>query len=340
MRVLIHLFAILTSLTGALCKHTEPHDLVTPQVVHTFPNGTSLENLAIRASGEILCTVLSAPEIYQLDPIENSSAKLVHSFPGYTSVLGIVEMQPDQFYVVAGNVTFATFSSVQGSWSAFHVNMSEFDINGAATVTKVTDFPDALLLDGLGVLSREQGLVYVADIYAGVVSILNVNTGDHYVAINNSLTVAGPPNFTSAGVNGVHVFEEPNGTLYLYFSNTAQSLLARIPINANGTPAGEPEVVVSGIKVDDFTFDSDGNILQAVLGSNEVAKINVTTKKVTIIAGNPSSTELMSVTSAQFGRLCDDEDTLYVTMNGANFSDIALVVPGALKMLKLGPRLV
>ncbi|GAW03041.1 quinoprotein amine dehydrogenase beta chain-like protein [Lentinula edodes] len=328
----------ISSAAGALCASV-PHKratLVTPQVVHTFPNGTNMENLAVRASGQILCTIITAPDLYQVNPSVNSSATLVHSFSGYETLFGIAEVQPDQFYVLAGNASAATLTSVEGSWSAFHVDMTSFESSGAATIDKVADFPDALLLNGMGLLNLEEGLVYVADPYAGAISILNVNTGAHYVAINNSLTIPAAPFTTPLGVNGVHVFQEPDGPLYVYFSNTAQSLLARMPIDATGTPIGDAEVVASGIMADDFTFDSDGNVLQAVIGSDEIVKIDPSTGTVTVIAGSPNNTELRSVSAAQFGRLSNETTTLFVTLNGGNLGAGGPVVPGAVKMLDLG----
>lgn len=132
-----------------------------------------LENLAVRASGEILATMTTGgPNIWMLDPVANSPATLVYSFAGYSSVLGIAEMHPDQFYIVAGNLSFsptAGITPVTRSWSAFHVNLTQFDANRAVTASKIADFPDAVLLDGLCVLSLEQGLIYIADAYAGIV---------------------------------------------------------------------------------------------------------------------------------------------------------------------------
>ncbi|KAJ3740399.1 hypothetical protein DFH05DRAFT_402137 [Lentinula detonsa] len=315
------LITLLSSAAGALCATVsyKRTTLVTPKVVHTFPNGTNMENLAVRASGQILCTIITGPDLFQVDPIVDSPATLIHSFTGYETLFGIAEVQPDQFYVLAGNASAATLTSVPGSWSAFHVDMTSFDSEGTATIDKVADFPDALLLNGMGLLNQAEGLVYVADPFAGAISILNVNTGDHYVAINNSLTVPAAPFTTPLGVNGVHVFQQPDGPLYVYFSNTAQSLLARMPINATGVPTGDAEVVASGIIADDFTFDSAGTI--------------------TVLAGSPNNTELRSVSAAQFGRLSNDSTTLFVTLNGGNLGAGGPVVPGAVKMLELGTTL-
>ncbi|KAJ3993075.1 hypothetical protein F5050DRAFT_1801438 [Lentinula boryana] len=347
MHVSFGLIALLSSAAGALCATVSykrsltinAATLLTPQVVHTFPNGTNMENLAVRASGQILCTIITGPDLFQVNPIVDSPATLIHSFTGYETLFGIAEVQPDQFYVLAGNASATTLTSVPGSWSAFHVDMTSFDSEGAATIDKVADFPDALLLNGMGLLNQAEGLVYVADPFAGAISILNVNTGDHYVAINNSLTVPAAPFTTPLGVNGVHVFQQPDGPLYVYFSNTAQSLLARMPINATGVPTGDAEVVASGIIADDFTFDSAGNVLQAVIGSDEIVKINPATGTITVLAGSPNNTELRSVSAAQFGRLSNDSTTLFVTLNGGNLGAGGPVVPGAVKMLELGTTL-
>ncbi|KAF5366661.1 hypothetical protein D9757_012769 [Collybiopsis confluens] len=54
-----------------------------------------------------------------------------------------------------------------------------------------------------------------------------------------------------------------------------------------------------------------GTLLEpAVIGSSEIVKINPTTKTVTTISGSPDSTELSSVSAAQFEGLSGEETTL------------------------------
>ncbi|KAF5370550.1 hypothetical protein D9757_010134 [Collybiopsis confluens] len=337
MRVSLSLITILSSVAVAFCAYL-PHKRATlaAAVVHTFDTGTVMENLAIRATGEILATVISSPDLWQVDPAAATGATLIHTFDGFECVFGIIELQSDQFYVLVGNADIENLTPVPGSFVAFRVDMSSFNTAGTTTITQIASFPDSQLLNGMGILDAGQGLVYVADSFAGTISVLDVNTGVSFVAINNSLTVPGAPMTTPLGVNGVHTTQDASGQFYLYFSNTAQSILARVPIHSDGTPAGDPEVIASGIIADDFTFDSDGNIMQAVIGSSEIVKINPTTKTVTTISGSPDSTELRSVSAAQFGRLSGDETTLYVTLNGGNLGDGGAVVPGAVKMIPLG----
>ncbi|KIK65762.1 hypothetical protein GYMLUDRAFT_240238 [Collybiopsis luxurians FD-317 M1] len=304
----------------------------TIQTVHTFSNGTVMENLAIRSNGQILASIVTAPDLYLLDPKVNSPATLVHSFYGYECVLGIAELEEDQFYVVTGNATAATLDYVEGSWTAWKVDMTSYRRDSSHFVTKIADFPQAKLLNGVGVLSKGNGLLYLADSFVGAISVLNVRTGHNYIAINNTYTVPGEPYTTPLGVNGVHVYQASSSdTPYVYYSNTAQSILVRMPIHlVDGTAAGKPEVILSGFETDDFTFDSNGNVLQAAIGSNEILKINPNTKKYTVVGGSVNSTELEAPCSVKLGRLASDTNVAYVTLNGGG------KVPGAVKMLYLG----
>lgn len=67
----------------------------------------------------------------------------------------------------------------------------------------------------------------------------------------------------------------------------------------DGTHAGDPEIVLSGFEMDDSTFDYEGNVLQAIIGSNVVMKIYPHTKEVTIFGGSVNSTELTGPSAVQ-----------------------------------------
>ncbi|KAF5361573.1 hypothetical protein D9757_011544 [Collybiopsis confluens] len=305
----------------------------TIQTIHTFSNGTIMENLAIRSNGQILATVVTRPDLYLLEPKVNSPATLLHTFTGFQTVFGIVELENDQFYVVTGNASVLALTSVQGSWVAWKVDMHAYSRGSKNFVSMVARLPGPKLVNGVGILNKEAGLLYLADPFGGAISVLNVYNGHQYVAINNSLTIPGPPYNTTLGVNGVHVYQaNSRATPYVYWSNTAQSKLVRMPIHlSDGTPAGRPEVILSGYELDDFTFDSQGNILQAVIGSSSIFKINPNTKKYTVVGGSMDSTELAGPSAIQLGRLSSDKNVAYVTLNGLG------KVPGAVKMLNLGP---
>ncbi|KAE9405881.1 hypothetical protein BT96DRAFT_1015353 [Gymnopus androsaceus JB14] len=262
----------------------------------------SLENLAVRHTGEIIVGFRQWP-----DPLPNRTKS-------YIDIHGIVEVAQDQFYVTCGNLSLVTHIDVPGSPSVFHVNMTGFPEH--LEVNEVAHFPEARILNGMTLLSEEKGLVYIADSRVGVVNLLNVYTGEFFVAINNSLTNQPPgADEISNCVHGVHV---PKSNKYLYFSNFAQGIIARVLIHPDtGLAAGEPEIIKSNLTtVEDFVLDKDLNIFTALFVTNEFVRVDGKTGEVLVLAGNENSTEYKWAASVRFGRLASDKGDLYATING------------------------
>ncbi|TRM62408.1 hypothetical protein BD626DRAFT_458868 [Schizophyllum amplum] len=309
------------SLTPALYTG-QGHQDGAPSVheVYSFPVNTSVENLAVRRTGHILANVDSAPELYQIDPFCNDAKPtLIHEFEGYGSLLGIVEVEHDQFYVAAGNFSVFTLEAVAGWWAIFHVDLSSFSARGdgsvesAAIVEKVAEIPEAELLNGLGLFSVEDGLIYAADSGSGIIYLVDVHTGDYWPAIQDPLTIKGEPLPDFASANGVHYNA---ATQSVYFTNIGQEVFGRVPVFANGSQAGAAEVVMQGEMCDDFLLDDAGNAIIAVYGSNDVIRVDVANGNSTVIAGNANSTELEAVTAVAWGRTARDSGSLYVSRNG------------------------
>ncbi|KAJ3731624.1 hypothetical protein DFJ43DRAFT_1039911 [Lentinula guzmanii] len=302
----------------AASRESESQNVVV-ETIHRFaPNlSISLENLAVRQTGEIIVTFDNHPTIYQIEPEVNGTATYIHTFEGYIGLHGIVEVQPDQFYITAGNLSLVTHIDVPGSSSVFHVNMTRFPEH--IEVHKVADFPDSRILNGMTLLSKEEGLVYVADSRVGVVNILNVNTGKHFVAINDTLTNQ-PPGASEISncVHGVHVIQAtPYSQKYLYFSNYAQGIIGRVPIHDDGLASGLAEVVVGNLTTpEDFILDKEGNIFLALFEANEFIRIDAETQRITVLAGNPDSPEYKWAAAVEFGRKESDKNSLYATING------------------------
>ena len=80
-----------------------------------FPNNDQAENIKPRLNGQILVTINTSPVLYQIDPFRTQVGSIIHTFHGYTSLFGIVELQPDVFYLIAGNYTGAPESVPYGS---------------------------------------------------------------------------------------------------------------------------------------------------------------------------------------------------------------------------------
>jgi hypothetical protein len=193
------------------------HTTLTTHDIYQFPNETWLENLVIRQNNQILVTVLSVPELWQVDPFHaNSPATLVCRVPGATGLLGIVELQGDVFYAIAGNFTIATTESTSGSYSIWKIDIRS--ILRPAIVSKLTDIPEAVFLNGMAVLNKSKGLVVIGDAGAGVVFTLDVGTGRYSKTIDDPTMK--PTDSFPIGINGMKI----RGG-YLYYSTTAQELL-------------------------------------------------------------------------------------------------------------------
>ena len=266
----------------------------------------------MRENGQILVTLLTTPQIYQVDPFEIQAPILVHTFPNATSLLGIVETYPDIFYVVVGNWSTVKLSSTPGSYSVWKIEMSCFLLDQGyvpAVVTKVADLPDAMFLNGMTVLDKESGLLLIADSEAGVVWRLNVYTKEVTQIIDDPLMKA--TSVPSLGINGVKVRSG-----YLYFTNSNQALLARVPINTDGTAASEASVVTANAMADDFQFDARGDVFIAQNPVNELAFVEAEGGPETVLVGDPDSLILAGPTAVQFGRTALDFESLYITSTG------------------------
>jgi hypothetical protein len=309
------------SVNGLALSRIDARATLPTRDIHQFPNNTWLENLAVRQDGQIIVTVLSAPELYQVDPFHaNSSPTLIHRIPGATGLLGIVELQQDEFYVIAGNWSVKTFETTNGSYSVWKIDMRKSkvldgSIHPPPIVSKVTDIPEGVFLNGIAVLNTSKSLVVVGDAGAGVVFTLNVKTGKYSKTIDDPTMKPGAS--LHLGINGV----KTRGR-YLYYATSEQEIFCRIPINGNdGTPTGSAEVIAKNVFGDDFSFDPAGNAYIAKNFKDTVAKITPE-GVVTVVAGSLNSTEVAGATATEFGRTRKDRSVLYVTTSGGFLSPV------------------
>lgn len=265
--------------------------------IYDFGKGTWVENLAVRSNGQILVTLLTAPEVHQVDPVQKS-ATLVHTFPSALGCIGITELGSDIFYVAVGNLSTKTFTAPTGTFSVWKIDMNQ----NPATVSKVADFPQVNSFNGM---TPHNGLLLIADSGAGAVWSLNVNNGQTMKVIADPLMAptASPP----TGVNGIKVRNN-----FLYFTNSNQAIWAKIPINGDGTPAGSSTIEIPNFTAtDDFQFDYIGDPVFA--GNNKLRARSVLGGAVV-----PVSTDalLSGSTACKFGRTWSDWPSLYVSTNG------------------------
>lgn len=299
-------------------------------VIHQFPVGTWVENLALRRNGKILATTLSSPDIYQVDPEGRKPLKLIHHFDTATSCTGITKMGREQFYAIAGNFSLSTFQAVPGSWSLYKVDLRPYrpmvTKSKPARVSLVASFPGSIFLNGITVLSKSKKWLLVSDSGAGVVYRVEVKTGKVVKVLEDELMQPQSPSVF--GINGIEIWNDQ-----LYFTNSDRNILARMLIEDDGTSRASAVLVTSVNGPDDFSFNKEHNVVVAQSGVDLLGRVADGGEIVTL-AGGPSSgapsndtlSTLFGPTAIRFGRgkkrgndkssKDDDWTTAYISTNG------------------------
>lgn len=323
-------FTGLTAALAASARRVPSTANVSVSVLHTFDYPSWLENLAIRSNGEILTTRLDTPILYQVNHLTGTPVE-VATWDGsvWVGALGIAEGKADKFYVIlAAPFEDGTFLKTGGVNSIFEVDLNTFELGADgtgveqnATVRHVTDIPEADFLNGMAALDDEH--VYVSDVYSGTVYLVDVETGNYTLAVDDPLlkwTVAGDTPPTYLGSNGLKLHGG-----YLYWSNTAGGFIGRVKVGTDGLPIGKASVAVTGVpRADDFQFRSDGTLFVAqnqwdtLSVAYPAPKCNTSVPGVAI-AGSNTSTLLAGVTSPKFGRTSKDSSRLYLSTSGGKW---------------------
>ncbi|POR33738.1 Uncharacterized protein TPAR_06056 [Tolypocladium paradoxum] len=334
------LFIASAALLGAAAAAPAHHDGHT-QTVFEFPNNSFIENLAVRSNGQILVTALTSRELVLVDPRRAGDSVLVHEFTEANALTGIAEYEPDVFAVITGDYHFMTPNLGAGTWALWSVDMRGVKVeNGglvpAPKISKIKHVPESQLFNGISVLSRKDKTLLVGDSKAGVIYRVNAKTGDYQVVINCTYT---SPLNTPHGVNGLHIRGDT-----LYFANSGQFQIFKVPIHEDGTAAGQFTAVAKAQRpmevYDDFTLDCEGNIFTSTGGANSIVKVSPDGKRQVVVAGSLNSTDVAEPTAATFGRGQFDKDVLYVTTAGGSAIPVNghIIIPGKLLAIKTHSR--
>jgi hypothetical protein len=294
-------------------------------LLYQFPNGTWIENIAVRSNNQLLLTLLSTPDLYAFDPsMPNSKPALIHTFSNATAVFGIAEYEPDVFAVSVGNYTFRA-GATYGTFAMYKVDFSTCADNSTAkpSVSLIAPVPQAGLINGICALPNDPGALLLGDINKGQVYRLDTHTAEVSIAIppTNPLVAIANGTFGNVGVNGIH----PLGH-FLYALNTGSGVYGKITITSEGTPVpGTHPVIIShaanGTNWDDFALDRHGNAYAVTSSGNTVVKITPDGKQI-LLAGHANSTEIAEPTSAALSRGDIDEKKLYVVTGGGALGPI------------------
>jgi hypothetical protein len=172
------------------------------------------------------------------------------------------------------------------------------------TIELLAKLPEAFFLNGLTKLKDDCYLI--ADSYRGAIWELNIVTKAVNIWLAHPDLARSSPEEVFPAVNGLKIYEN-----FLYASNTQKQQIVKIPIGVDGQ-AGEPEIWLTEINLDDFAFDQEGNLYGTTHVFNSVVKITPDRTVTTIAAlaeGMAGSTALAFGTG-------DDRSRLYVTTNG------------------------
>lgn len=290
--LIVFLFAVITT-----SLDPGPFNL---REVHQFPNGTWLENIAVRPNGNILVSVASRPELWEVTPLAqspgNSQAQLIHRF-SHTEmgmVTGITELTSDVFAIIVPN-------------TVWKVNMT---VQGQITPTRIATLEDARSLNGMDLLDTERGTVAISDSEAGLVWRLDTNTGDYSVMLEDDTMTPNTKLGPLIGINGLKTLHD-----YVYYSNTPNQILCRVRVDKDsGNALGPYEIISKEVMSDDFALSPDGVAYLAGLQERVVTRVSPNGCS-DDVAGNRNSTVLISATAAAFGRGKNSE-VLYITTGG------------------------
>ena len=276
------------------------------RMIYQFPNGTWVENIAVRPNGNLLVTLVNVPEIWEISPLSNAMEvppRLLHRFDDAESMTGIAEIYPDVFAVVA----LPNFI-----W--------EVDFNGLSTVPAVRHLgriQDAGTLDGMTPLEGAAGQVLITDSRLGLIYRFDTLTGAHEVVLQDDTMSANMDLGLLVGINGLKTYHG-----YLYYNNSPRRLLCRVGIDTStGQATGSYETVSAGGLADDIILGRDGTCYLAGLEDNVVQRVLPNGTRETI-AGSLNSTLVAGATAGAFGRTREDSSILYITTGGATTSPV------------------
>ncbi|KAF7296310.1 F-box domain-containing protein [Mycena chlorophos] len=281
--------------------------------VYQSPAELPFENIAVRASGQLLLTSVYSPILYSLDASSGVLTNLVTVGNGSTALLGISEYQKDVFAVVASQFDATTDTEIGGT-----VQIWSVDLTGSSpAATKVSSLPSTVIgANGLSAIFGSN-TIFVADSGSGTVFSVNMASGAFTSAVQ---ATALEPVGSLLGINGLKVSSD--GTT-LFYTNSAVGTFGSIPIpppsriNA-GTALNSQAITVLGDLedgaatsahlFDDFALDSKA---RPCMGPGSSF-----TETDDIVGDAADYNVLVVPTSCAFGRTSSDQQTLYVTTDG------------------------
>jgi hypothetical protein len=287
--------------------------------VATFPKHYFLENLSARRDGSFLVTASTQKELWYIPRIEGAPVKPILIYTFDHIAMGIAEAEPDTFLISVSDDT------------THNAYLMRLDLTGWVPGASVT--PEIVLtLNGRARLLNGScfvapSVLLLADSFAGVIWRIDLPGNgraahaevwaEHASMAPDCHRRVSP---AQPGVNGLRFAPRSNT---IYYTSTAQQLFMRVPVDATtSNPAGEPELVASGMMGDDFCIDEDTGVAYvATHRQNTIDRVPLAPRQRPaarhIVAGDPFDEQLVGPSSGVWGRQPGDYGArAYFTTDG------------------------
>jgi hypothetical protein len=288
-------------------RHPVTSDTMTQAKLTTiasFPPQYFLENLAIRGDNSILVTVLNHKELWYIPPSANGPVAPLLLFTFAQPALGIVEVEPDIFYICTSNV----YSSHE---SFLHrLDLRDWAPGMSVSPEAVLEFPEAVrALNGSCMIAPN--IMLVADSIAALIWRIDLpSDGGKITArvwLKHDSMAYDPhgPMPDQPGVNGVRYAPKSN---YLYYTSTAKKLFMRVRVDPDTRdPVGNPEFVTGGMMYDDFCIDENAGVAYVTTHrQNTIERVSLEPSENSGVrrcaAGEPLTEQLIGPSSGAWGR--------------------------------------
>ncbi|KEY64693.1 hypothetical protein S7711_02892 [Stachybotrys chartarum IBT 7711] len=315
--LLLNSAALVAGLVGLVQPTVAAADPTQPTVrqLYELPN-VFIENIAVRANGDLLLPTFDQGRIYTANPSnETSPPEVLTQVDGSTALLGIVEVSTDVFVISGGIFDPDLFAMEPGSMRLTLLKFNNCGNTSHSTpaVQTVAEVPDAGVLNGITALPSKKHVILGADSTSGNIWRVDTLTGHADIAFYDEELAVGPSGAFNLGVNGL----KARGN-YLYFTNTSKNRYGRVQIDEDGNKIAEAEIIAdwgtsTSSGPDDFALDSEGNAYTAHWPGS---LIKVTPEgEQTIIVNDV----LVNPTSAVFSR---DGKIIYMATSGRSTEPI------------------
>ena len=272
--------------------------------VAEFPQGTFLENLAVRSDNSLLVTSLKGRQLWLVPSTkagEQASPELLFTFD--KSPMSMVEPEPDVFYLCTTD-GYKTHAS-----SLYRIDLRNWARAKEIHPEQVITFPPAVrALNGSCLIGPRT--ILVADCFASLIWRVDLAEDGRSAAASvwlkhySMLYHPGEMKPEQPGINGVRFAEK---TSYLYYTATTLRLFMRVRVDRETlAPAGVPEYLGGGKMMDDFCLDEDRGVAYVTTHrENTIDRMPLVPdalEPVVSVVGEPFDQELVGPSSGAWGR--------------------------------------